>query len=131
MPQLTIKLYAIGRIDPVSENDANKYIKFYFFADLPLRILGILTTEDTSLMSTILPGMSTNVKDACFFSTPEEVSFVLLEPFLLVGGFGATNLLMVSFLEVRLAGGRPSTSKVLFLDGKAGLSARGVSVKAI
>ena len=74
---------------------------------------------------------STNVKDAFLFLTPEEMSVVLLEPFLLVGGFGATNLLMVSFLEVRLAGGRPSTSKFLFLDGKAGLSARGVSVEAI
>ena len=126
-------MYAIGRKDPLSENDANKYIKFFFFADLPLRILGILTTEDTSLRSTILSGIlsSTNVKDAFLFLTPEETSFVLLEPFLLVGGFGATNLLMVSFLEVRLAGGRPSTSKVLFLDGKAGLSARGASVEAI
>ena len=121
-------------MDPVSVNDANKFNKFYFLADLPLRSL---TTDDTIFRSTILSGISsiTIVKDACCFLAPVEVSFVLLAPFLLVdsGGFGATISLMVRFLETLFAGGRASTSKVLFLDiiAVSGVSAGGVFVEAV
>ena len=132
MPQFAIKLYAIGRMDPVSVNDADNFNKFYFFADLPLRSL---TTEDTISRSTILAGMSsiTIVKYACFFLASVEVSFVLLAHFLACGGFGATNSLMVRFLEILFAGGRSSTSKVLFLGSIAvsGVSTGGVSVEAV
>ena len=55
MPHFTIKLYAIGRMDPVSVNDANKFIKFYFSADLLLRGLA---TGDTISRSKMLAGMS-------------------------------------------------------------------------
>ena len=65
MPQFTIKLYAIGGMDPVSVNDANKFTKF-FFADQPLR--GLATGEKIP-RSKILAGMSivTIVKDDFFF----------------------------------------------------------------
>ena len=119
-------------MDPVSVNDADNFNKFYFFADLPLRSL---TTEDTISRSTILAGISsiTIVRDACCFLATVEVSFVLLAHFLAGGGFGATNSLMVRFLEILFAGGRSSTSKVLFLDiiAVSGVSTGGVSVEAV
>ena len=97
MSQPTIKLYAIGRMDLVSGNDANKFNKIYFLADLPLRGLA---TEDTISRSKILGGMShlTIVKDV-----------------FLGGGFGATKSLMGFFLDILLAGGSSSTSIILFL----------------
>ena len=82
MQQFTIKLYAIGGMDPVSVNDANKFIKF-FFADLPLFVLA---TGNTISRSKIL-----------------------------VGCFGATDSVMLLFLDILLAVGRSSTSLVLFL----------------
>ena len=69
------------------------------------------------------------------FLAPVEVDFVLFVPFLVVdgGGFGATNSLMVRFLEILFARGRASTSKVLFLDiiAVSRVSAGGVLVEAV
>ena len=91
-------------MDLVSGNDANKFNKIYFLADLPLRGLA---TEDTISRSKILGEMSHLII--------VKGVFLDLMTFLLGGGFGATKSLLGFFLEILLAGGSSSASIVLFL----------------